>query len=120
MDPSYLLPVFLAGVSSLMVLGDIFFAHLGPFSTNRHSLKAIAYLSIVDEYAHPFMTNAYPSSDYFFQLDKASCHRAQMIPFKSSWRFVSQMCSLQICSQLHDAIISDPREKDKRVAASAT
>lgn len=75
MDPSYLLSVFLADVSSLMVLGDIFFAHLGPFSTNWHSLKAIAYLSIVDEYAHPFMTNAYPSSDYFFQLDKASCHR---------------------------------------------
>lgn len=86
MDPSYLLPVFLAGVSSLMVLGDIFFAHLGPFSTNRHSLKAIAYLSIVDEYAHPFMTNAYPSSDYFFQRDKASCHRAQMIPKWFLWR----------------------------------
>ncbi len=49
-------------------MGDIFFAHLVPI---EHSLKATAYLSIVADHIHPFMTTVYLSSDGYFQQDNA-------------------------------------------------
>ncbi len=49
-------------------MGDIFFAHLVPI---EHSLKATAYLSIVADHVHPFMTTVYLSSDGYFQQDNA-------------------------------------------------
>ncbi len=41
-------------------MGDIFLAHLIPI---EHHLNATAYLSIVADHVHPFMTTVYPSSD---------------------------------------------------------
>ncbi len=41
-------------------VGDIFLAHLVPI---EHRLNATAYLSIVADHVHPFMTTVYPSSD---------------------------------------------------------
>ncbi len=52
---------------------------LGPFVPIEHSLNATAYLSIVADHVHPFMTTVYPSSDVYFQQDKAPCHTAQLI-----------------------------------------
>ncbi len=54
-------------------------AHFVPI---EHSLNATAYLSIVADHVHPFMTTVYPSSDGYFQQDNAPCHKAQII---SDW-----------------------------------
>ncbi len=44
-------------------VGFIYLAHFGPLSTIEHRLNATAYLSIVADHIHPFMTTVYPSSD---------------------------------------------------------
>ncbi len=63
--------------------GGIFSWHtLGPLVTIEHRLNATAYLSIVADHVHPFMTTVYPSSDGYFQQDNAPCHKAQII---SDW-----------------------------------
>ncbi len=54
----------------------------GPLVTIEHRLNATVYLSIVTDQVHPFMTTVYPSSDGYFQQDKAPCHKAQII---SDW-----------------------------------
>ncbi len=59
--------------------GDIFLAHFGPLSTNWASLYATAYLCIVADHVHPFMTTVYPSSDGYFQQDNSPYHKAQII-----------------------------------------
>ncbi len=48
----------------------------------EHCLYATAYLSIVADHVHPFMTTVYPSSDSYFQQYNAPCHKAQII---SDW-----------------------------------
>ncbi len=60
-------------------VGDIFLAHFLPI---EHCLNATAYLSIVADHVHPFMTTVYPSSDVYFQQYNAPCHKAQII---SDW-----------------------------------
>ncbi len=59
-------------------MGDIFLAHLVPI---EHRLNATAYLSIVADHVHPFMTTVYHLLMYF-QQDNAPCHKAQII---SDW-----------------------------------
>ncbi len=54
---------------------------MSPLAPIEHCLKTTAYLSIVADYFHPFMTTVYPSSDGF-QQDNAACHKAQII---SDW-----------------------------------
>ncbi len=62
---------------------EIFSWHtLGPLGPIEDCLNATAYLSIVAEHVRPFMTTVYPSSDGYFQLDNATCHKAQII---SDW-----------------------------------
>ncbi len=46
-----------------------------------HRLNATAYLSIVADHIHPFMTTVYHLLMYF-QQDNAPCHKAQII---SDW-----------------------------------
>ncbi len=62
--------------------GDIFLAHFGPLVPIEHRLNSTAYLSIVADHVHPFMTTVYPSSDDYFQQDNTPCHKAQII---SDW-----------------------------------
>ncbi|MDF4362100.1 hypothetical protein P3514_33010, partial [Vibrio parahaemolyticus] len=52
---------------------------LGPLVPTEHGLNTTAYLSIVAERVHPFMTTVYPSSDGYFQQDNAPCHKAHII-----------------------------------------
>ncbi len=59
---------------------------LGPLVSIEHRLNATAYLSIVADHVHPFMTTVYPSSDDYFQQDNAPCHKAQII---SDWLLVN-------------------------------
>ncbi len=75
-------PRFQAGGSGVMVWG-IFSCHtLSPLVPIEHRLNATAYLSIVADHVHPFMTTVYPSSDDYFQQDNAPCPKAQII---SDW-----------------------------------
>ncbi len=60
MDRSCLVSMVQAGV----MVGGIFSWHtLGPLVPIEHCLNATAYLSIVADHVHPFMTAVYPSSD---------------------------------------------------------
>ncbi len=65
-----------------MVWGIFSWYTLGPLVPIEHRLNATAYLSIVADHVHPFMTTVYPSSDVYFQQDNAPCHKAQII---SDW-----------------------------------
>ncbi len=56
--------------------------HFGPLVLIEHRLNTTAYLSIVADHVHPFMTTVYPSFDVYFQQDNAPCHKAQII---SDW-----------------------------------
>ncbi len=71
-----------AGGGGVMVWGIFFWHTLGPLVPIEHRLNATAYLSIVADHVHPFMTTVYPSSDGYFQQHNAPCHKAQII---SDW-----------------------------------
>ncbi len=47
-----------------------------PLVPIEHRLNATAYLSIVADNVHPFMTTVYPSSNGYFHQDNAPCHKA--------------------------------------------
>ncbi len=81
MDPSCLVSTVQAG-GGVMVWGIFSWHTLGSLVPIEHRLNATAYLSIVADHIHPFMTTVYPSSDGYFQQDNAPCHKAQII---SEW-----------------------------------
>ncbi len=54
---------FRAGGGGVMVWGIFSWHTLGPLAPIEHHLNAAAYLSIVADHVHPFMTTVYPSSD---------------------------------------------------------
>ncbi len=62
MDPSCLVSMVQAGVG-VMVWGIFSWHTLGLLVPIEHHLNATAYLSIVADYVHPFMTTVYSSSD---------------------------------------------------------
>ncbi len=80
MDPSCLVSTIQAG--GVMVWGIFSWHTLGPLVPIEHCLNATAYLSIVAEHVHPFMTTVYQFSDGYFQQENAPCHKAQII---SDW-----------------------------------
>uniref|UniRef100_A0AAR2INL3 Tc1-like transposase DDE domain-containing protein n=1 Tax=Pygocentrus nattereri TaxID=42514 RepID=A0AAR2INL3_PYGNA len=79
-DPSYVVSTVQAGGGGVMVW-EIFSWHtLGPLVPIEHCLNAAAYLSIVADHVHPFMTTVYPSSDGYFQQGNVTpCHKAHII-----------------------------------------
>ncbi len=81
MDPSCLVSMVQAG-GGVMVWGIFSWHTLGPLVPIEHHLNATAYLSIVADNVHPFMTTVYQSSDGYFQQENAPCHKAQII---SDW-----------------------------------
>ncbi len=82
MDPSCLFSTVQVGGGGVMVWGIFSWHTLGPLVPIVHHLKATAYLSIVADHVHLFMTTVYPSSYGYFQQDNVSCHKAQII---SDW-----------------------------------
>ncbi len=80
MDPSCLVSTVQAG--GVMVWGIFSWHTLAPIVSIEHRLNATAYLRIVADHVHPFMTTVYPSSDGYIQQDNAPCHKAQII---SDW-----------------------------------
>ncbi len=79
MDPSCLVSTVQAGGGGVMAWGIFSWHTLYPLVPIEHRLNATAYLSIVADHVHPFMTTVYPSSDSYFQQDNAPCHKAQII-----------------------------------------
>ncbi len=65
-----------------MVWGIFSWHTLGLLVPIEHRLITTAYLSIVADHVHPFMTTVYTSSDDYFQKDNAPFHKAQII---SDW-----------------------------------
>ncbi len=61
MDPSWLVSTVQAGAGGVMVWGIFSWHALDPLVPIEHRLNA--YLSIVADHVHPFMTTVYPSSD---------------------------------------------------------
>ncbi len=82
MDPSCLVSKVQAGGGGVMVWGIFSWHTLCPLVTIEHRLNATAYLSIVADHVHLFMTTVYPSSDGYFQQDNAPRHKAPII---SDW-----------------------------------
>ncbi len=64
-----------------MVWGIFSWHTLGPLVPIVYCLNATAYLSIVADHVHSFLTTVYPSSDGYFQQDNARCHKAQIISY---------------------------------------
>ncbi len=62
MDPACLVSTVQAG-GGVMVWGVFSWHTLGPLVPIEHRLNATAYLSMVADHVHPFMTTVYPSSD---------------------------------------------------------
>ncbi len=54
---------------------------MGPLVPIEHRLNTTAYLNIVADHVHPFMTTVHHLLMYF-QQDNAPCHKAQII---SDW-----------------------------------
>ncbi len=63
MDPSCLVSTVQAGGGGVMVWGTFYWHTLGPLVPIEHRLNATAYLSIIADHVHPFMTTVYTSSD---------------------------------------------------------
>ncbi len=82
MKASCLVSTVQAGGGGVMVWGIFSWHILGPLVPIEHRLNTTAYLSIVADHVHPFMTTVNPSSDVYFQQDNAPCHKAQII---SDW-----------------------------------
>uniref|UniRef100_A0A9J7X6Q2 Tc3 transposase DNA binding domain-containing protein n=1 Tax=Cyprinus carpio carpio TaxID=630221 RepID=A0A9J7X6Q2_CYPCA len=78
MGPSCLVSMVQAGSVGVMVWGIFSWHTLGPLVPIEHHLNTTAYLSIVADHVHPFMTTVYPSSDGYFQQDNAPCHNHTM------------------------------------------
>ncbi len=72
MDPSCLVSTVQAAGGGVMVWGIFSWYTLGPLVPIEHRLNATAYLSIVADHVHPFMTTVYPSSDGYFQQDNVT------------------------------------------------
>ncbi len=134
MDPSCLVSTVQVAGGGVMVWGIISWHTLGPLVLIEHRLNATAYLSIVSDHVHPFMTTVHPSSDGF-QQDNAPCHKAQIMsdwflehdnestllkwppqspdlnPTERLWDVVKrEICIMNVqptnLQQLHDAIVS--------------
>ncbi len=82
MDPSCHVSTVRAGGGDVMVWGILSWHTMGPLVPIEHRFNATAYLSIVADHVHPFMTTVYTSSDGYFQQNNAPCHKAQII---SDW-----------------------------------
>ncbi len=66
MDPSCLVTTIQADGGGVTVWWIFSWHTLGPLVPIEHCLKATAYLSIVADHVHAFMTTVYPSYDGHF------------------------------------------------------
>ncbi len=103
MDPSCLVPTVGNGV---MIWGIFSWHTFSPLVPIEYHLNASAYLSIVADHVHPFMTTVYPSSDGYFQQDNAPCHSSnhlRLVSWTWQWVHFTQMASTVTRSQSNRA-----------------
>ncbi len=106
MDPSCLFSMVQAVGGGVMVWGIFSWLTLGPSVPIEHHLNATAYLSIVADHVHPFMTTVYPSSDGYLQQDNAPCQSSnhlRLVSWTWQWVHFTQMASTVTKSQSNTA-----------------
>ncbi len=92
----------------VMVWGIFSWHTLGPLVPIEHCLNTTAYLSIVADHIHPFMTTVYPSSDDFFQQENApsqSSNHLRLVSWTWQWVHFTQMSSTVTRSQSNRALL---------------
>ncbi|MDF4345884.1 hypothetical protein P3386_23865 [Vibrio parahaemolyticus] len=107
MDPSCLVSTVQAGGGGVMVWGIFSWHTLGPLVPTEHGLNTTAYLSIVAESVHPFMTTVYPSSDGYdneFTVLQWPPQSPDLSPIEHLWDVVER--EILIMDQLCDVIMS--------------
>ncbi len=85
-----------------MVWGIFSWHTVGRLVPIEHNLNATAYLSIVADHLHPFMTTVYSSSDDYFQQDnvtKLKSSRAGFLNMTMSSLYSNGLHSHQISIQ---------------------
>ncbi len=98
MDPSCLVSTVQAGGGGVIVWGIFSWHTLGPLVPIDHRLNATAYLSVVADHVHPFMTTVYPSSD-------ATLHHVTKLK-SSQTGFLNMTMSSLYSNDLHSHQIS--------------
>ncbi len=104
MDPSCLVSTVQAAGGGVMVWGIFSWHTLGPLVPIEHRLNATAYLSIVADHVHPFMTTVHLSSDgYFRRIMSQSSNHLRLVSW--TWQLVhfTQMASTVTRSQSNRA-----------------
>ncbi len=92
MDPSSLVSTVQAGGGGGVMVWGIFSWHtLGRLVPTEHCLNLTAYLSIVADHVHPFMTTVYPSSDV---TSSRIMHRVTKLKSSQTGFLNMTMCSL--------------------------
>ncbi len=102
MYPSCLVSTVQAGGGGVVVWGIFSWHTLGSLVPIEHCLNATAYLSIVADHVHPFMTTVYPFSDGFFQQDNTpsqSSNHLRLVSWTWQWVHFTQMASTVTRSQ---------------------
>ncbi len=105
MDPSCLVSTVRADGGGVMVWGIFSWHTLGPLVPIEHRLHATAYLSIVADHVHPFMTTVYPSSDTTssrITMLQSSNH-LRLVSWTWQWVHFTQMASTVTRSQSNRA-----------------
>ncbi len=104
MDPSCLVSTVQSPGGGVMVWGIFSWHTLGPLVPIEHRLNAPAYLSIVADHIHPFMTTVCPSSDVYFQcIMSQSSNHLRLVSWTWQWVNFTQMASTVTRSQSNRA-----------------
>ncbi len=94
MDPSCLVSTVQAGGGGVMVWGIFSWHTLGPLILIEHRLNATAYLSIVADHVHPFMTTVNPSSDATSsRIMSQSSNHLRLVSWTWQWVHFTQIAS---------------------------
>ncbi len=106
MDPSCLASMVQAGGGGVMVWGIFSWHTLGPLAPIEHRLNATAYLNIVTDHVHPFMTTVYhllmaTSSRIMHMSQSSNNHR--LVSWTWQWVHFTQMASTVSRSQSNRA-----------------
>ncbi len=103
MDPSCLVSTVQAGDGVVMVWGIFSWHTLGLLVPIEHSLNATAYLSIVADHVHPFMTTVYllmtTSSRIMHHVTKLKSSQTGFLNMTMSSLYSNGLLSLQISIQ---------------------
>ncbi len=102
MDPSCLVSTVQAGGGGVMVWGIFSWHTLGTLVPIEHCLNTTAYLSIVADHVHPFMTTVYSSSD---ATSSRIMHHVTKLK-SSQTGFLNMTMSLLYSNSLHSHQIS--------------